>query len=66
MRKIRDSGRTYIQMIIPRQDPCERCDIRCGSGACENDDNYGCENDYGYRETLPSRLSRFIKRMARK
>lgn len=64
MRKIKDNGRTYK---IVKYQSCMKCDLWGNQLCWAKGGKANCANDHAqWRETLPSRLSRFIKRMARK
>jgi len=61
MRKIKDNGRTYKEVDAVCNSACDHCERQC-----TKEDDRDCGADYYWRETLPSKLSRLIKRMVRK
>jgi hypothetical protein len=69
MRKIKDNGRTYKLKKSDISIACRKCAFLHDPKGCpENEEakELLCGYDLGWRETLPSKLSRLIKRMTRK
>jgi len=68
MRKIKDNGRTLVLTHFGKHCGCHKCectDKSCQERPYEPDDECGFTIGH-WRETLPSKLSRLIKRMVRK
>jgi len=65
MRKIKDNGRTLIKVDMPQWyfNVCHLCKRTC---TFEESKERDCGTDSYWRETIPSKLSRIIKRMVRK
>lgn len=71
MRKIKDNGRTLVlKRINDKDSDCNTCHFqhKTANTACPKnaDGSRICRTNQNWREILPSKLSRLIKRMVRK